>query len=121
MYSDYKKYELISLLKKQSASDDDSNYLLIEQKFKNGEIMVKGTMVMGGMTMGGSMPNHHLELHVLDRQTQKTVTTGMVSIAICCSSPVRRRGGGGVGAILEGYCATVGSVWKENVPPKLLP
>ena len=39
-YSEYKKSELVWLLKKQSVSDDESTYLLVEQKFKNGEVMV---------------------------------------------------------------------------------
>jgi hypothetical protein len=53
---------------------------------KSGEVMVSGTMVMGGSGgmagMGGPMPNHHLELHVLQRATGKTVTKAMVSITV---------------------------------------
>ncbi len=44
LYSEYKKTELILLIRKQTASDDESNYLLIEQKFKNGELLVDDYM-----------------------------------------------------------------------------
>src|SRR5258708_60474 len=40
LYSEYKKVELVLLIRKQTASDDESNYLLVEQKFKNGELLV---------------------------------------------------------------------------------
>ena len=41
MYSDYKTAETIVNLRKQTVDDDDSNYLLIEQRFKNGEASVE--------------------------------------------------------------------------------
>jgi outer membrane protein TolC len=44
LYSEYKKTELVLLVRKQSSSDDESNYLLVEQKFKNGELMVDDYM-----------------------------------------------------------------------------
>ncbi len=44
LYSEYKKAELVLLVRKQSSSDDESNYLLVEQKFKNGELMVDDYM-----------------------------------------------------------------------------
>jgi len=64
-------------------------YTMAEVKtkhLKSGEVMVSGTMVMGGSGgmagMGGPMPNHHLEVHVLQRATGKTVTKAMVSITV---------------------------------------
>jgi outer membrane protein TolC len=40
LYSEYKKAEIIWLIRKQSMADDDSNFLLIEQKFKNGDATI---------------------------------------------------------------------------------
>jgi hypothetical protein len=57
---------------------------------KTGEVMVSGTMVMGGSGgmagMSGPMPNHHLEVHVLQRATGKTVTKAVVGITIRTSA-----------------------------------
>ncbi|HVA91836.1 MAG TPA: hypothetical protein VNL71_18575, partial [Chloroflexota bacterium] len=57
---------------------------------KAGEVMVSGVMVMGGSGgmggMSGPMPNHHLEVHVLQRSTGKTITKAMVSITILTSA-----------------------------------
>ena len=53
----------------------------------SGEIMLRGAMMMGGMGMG--MPNHHLELHVMDRRTMRVVTDAMVGISY---QPVVRMG-----------------------------
>ncbi len=55
----------------------------------SGEIMLSGTMVMGSMGMGMAMPNHHIELHVMDRRTMRVVTDAMVSITY---QPVVRMG-----------------------------
>lgn len=44
LYSEYKKMELIWIIKKQSMADEESNYLLIEQKFKNGDTSVEEYM-----------------------------------------------------------------------------
>jgi hypothetical protein len=55
----------------------------------SGEIMLGGTMVMGSMGMGMGMPNHHIELHVMDRRTMRVVTNAMVSITY---QPVVRMG-----------------------------
>jgi outer membrane protein TolC len=41
LYSDYKTAETIVNLRKQTVDDEDSNYLLIEQRFKNGEASVE--------------------------------------------------------------------------------
>lgn len=41
LYSDYKTAETILNLRKTTVDDEDSNYLLIEQKFKNGEASVE--------------------------------------------------------------------------------
>jgi hypothetical protein len=49
---------------------------------KSGEIMVSGVMAMSGMGMNGSMPNHHLELHVYDGKSGKTITRAMVAITV---------------------------------------
>lgn len=49
---------------------------------KHGEVMLRGTMVMGGMGgMGMQMPNRHLELHVMDRQTMHVVSNALVKIS----------------------------------------
>lgn len=60
---------------------------------KHGEIMISGTMVMGGMSgmggMGMDTPNHHLELHVLDRMSGHVVSNAMVSISY---QPVVKKG-----------------------------
>ena len=40
LYSEYKTTELIWLIRKQSMADEESNYLLIEQKFKNGDALL---------------------------------------------------------------------------------
>lgn len=37
LYSEYKKMELIWIIRKQTMEDEESNYLLAEQKFKDGE------------------------------------------------------------------------------------
>jgi outer membrane protein TolC len=41
LYSDYKTAETIVNLRKQTVDDEDSNYLLVEQRFKNGEASVE--------------------------------------------------------------------------------
>lgn len=44
--------------------------------------MLRGSMAMGGMgSMGAMSPNHHLELHVMDRHSRRVVSDAMVSIA----------------------------------------
>jgi 5-hydroxyisourate hydrolase-like protein (transthyretin family) len=53
---------------------------------KCAEVMVSGSMVMGGMGMSGPMPNHHLELHVYNRTTGKTIAGAMVSITVRTAS-----------------------------------
>jgi len=40
LYSEYKMAETVKRIRSQSVSDDESNYLLVEQRFKNGEVMV---------------------------------------------------------------------------------
>ncbi len=48
----------------------------------HGEVMLRGSMAMGGMgSMGAMVPNHHLELHVMDRQSRRVVSDAMISIA----------------------------------------
>ncbi len=47
-----------------------------------GEIMVSGTMTMSGMGMNGMKPNHHLELHIYNGTTGKTITKAMVMITV---------------------------------------
>jgi len=48
----------------------------------HGEVMLRGSMAMGGMgSMGAMSPNHHLELHVMDRRSKRVVPDAMVSIA----------------------------------------
>ncbi|HVC79240.1 MAG TPA: hypothetical protein VNL35_01910 [Chloroflexota bacterium] len=49
---------------------------------KTGEVMVSGTMTMSGMGMNGMKPNHHLELHVYNGTTGKTITKAMVMITV---------------------------------------
>lgn len=41
LYAEYKKNEVIWNIRKQALADEESNYLLIEQKFKNGEASVE--------------------------------------------------------------------------------
>jgi outer membrane protein TolC len=41
LYSEYKTAELILRIKQQSIADEESNYLLIEQKYKNGDADVE--------------------------------------------------------------------------------
>lgn len=53
-----------------------------EKHPKTGEVMVSGTMVMSGMGMAGPAPNHHLEVHVYDGRSGKTITRATVSITI---------------------------------------
>ncbi|HWE62284.1 MAG TPA: hypothetical protein VHB98_11290 [Chloroflexota bacterium] len=53
---------------------------------KCAELMVSGTMAMGGMGMKGSMPNHHLELHVYNRVSGKTIGNAMVALTITTPS-----------------------------------
>ena len=54
-----------------------------QRRARCSEVMVHGTMVMGGMGgMQGPMPNHHLEVHVYDARSGKTITTAMVAITI---------------------------------------
>ena len=48
----------------------------------SGEIMVSGAMTMSGMGMNGAMPNHHLELHVYDGKSGKTMTKAMVTLTV---------------------------------------
>lgn len=51
----------------------------------SGEVMVSGTMAMSGMGMNGmkgAAVNHHLELHVYNRTTGKTLTKVMVALTI---------------------------------------
>jgi hypothetical protein len=49
---------------------------------KSGEIMVSGVMAMSGMGMNGAMPNHHLEFHVYDGVSGRTVTQATVVINV---------------------------------------
>lgn len=41
LYSEYKKAEAILIIKRQSVADEESNYLLVEEKFKNGDASVE--------------------------------------------------------------------------------
>lgn len=41
LYSEYKKAELIKNIRQESMADEESNYLLIEQKFKNGDALIE--------------------------------------------------------------------------------
>ncbi|MBX2916023.1 MAG: TolC family protein [Cyclobacteriaceae bacterium] len=41
LYSDYKKAELVWIIRKQSMDDEESSYLLVEQKFKNGDATIE--------------------------------------------------------------------------------
>lgn len=41
LYSDYKKAELVWIIRKQSMDDEESGYLLVEQKFKNGDATIE--------------------------------------------------------------------------------
>lgn len=41
LYSEYKKAEAILIIKRQSMQDEESNYLLVEEKFKNGDASVE--------------------------------------------------------------------------------
>lgn len=41
LYSEYKKTELIRNIRKETMADEESNYLLAEQKFKNGDILIE--------------------------------------------------------------------------------
>lgn len=44
LYSDFKKNELIWVIKKQNMEDEESNYLFVEQKFKDGEVTIEEYM-----------------------------------------------------------------------------
>lgn len=46
LYSDYKAYELVLNIRKQTMADGESNYLLVEQKFKNGDASVEEYLKM---------------------------------------------------------------------------
>jgi len=41
LYSDFKKAEIVWIIRKQSMSDEESNYLLAEQRFKNGDATIE--------------------------------------------------------------------------------
>jgi hypothetical protein len=48
-----------------------------------GEVMIRGTMAMGNMGMNmGDGPNHHLELHVVLRSSNRPAANAMVAITI---------------------------------------
>jgi outer membrane protein TolC len=64
LYSDYKTAETIVNLRKQTVDDEDSNYLLIEQRFKNGEASVEDYL---------AAQRNRNELRVALAQTQNTL------------------------------------------------
>lgn len=41
LYSEYKKTELIRNIRKESMADEESNYLLVEQRFKSGDAIIE--------------------------------------------------------------------------------
>lgn len=41
LYNEYKKAELIRSIRKETMADEESNYLLVEQKFKNGDALIE--------------------------------------------------------------------------------
>lgn len=49
---------------------------------RSGEIMVSGSMTMSAMGTHGAKPNHHLELHVYDGMSGKTMTKAVVTITV---------------------------------------
>ena len=48
----------------------------------SGEVMVSGSMTMSGMGTHGAKLNHHLELHVYNGMSGKTVTKAVVTITV---------------------------------------